>query len=72
MKYQEVTPQCDASQLGLGAALLLEGQPVAFTSRALPAPEKNYTQIEKELLAIVHACKRFDQYLFGSRGHHRD
>ena len=62
---KEVTLQCDASQSGLGAALLQEGQPVAFASRALTATEKNYAQIEKELLAIVHACERFDQYLFG-------
>ena len=41
------------------------GSPVAFTSRALTVPEKNYAQVEKELLSIVHACERFDQYLFG-------
>ena len=62
---KEVTQQCDASQSGLGAALLQEGQPVAFTSRALTATEKNYAQIEKEHLAIVHAWERFNQYLFG-------
>ena len=62
---KEVTLQCDAPQSGIGAALLQEGQPVAFTSRALTATERNYTQIEKELLAIVHACEQFDQYLFG-------
>ena len=62
---KEVTLQCDASQSGLGAALLQDGQPVAFTSRSLTTTEKNYAQIEKELLAIVHACERFDQYLFG-------
>ena len=37
---KEVTLQCDASQSGLGAALLQEGQPVAFTSRALTVTEK--------------------------------
>ena len=62
---KEVTLQCDAPQSGIGAALLQEGQPVAFTSRALTATERNYAQIEKELLAIVHACEQFDQYLFG-------
>jgi hypothetical protein len=62
---KEVTLQCDASQSGVGAVLLQEGQPVAFTSRALTSTERNYAQIEKELLAIVHACDRFDQYVFG-------
>ena len=57
----EVTLQCDASQSGLGAALLQNGQPVAFASRA----ETRYAQIEKELLAIVFACTHFDAYLFG-------
>ena len=62
---KEVTLQCDALQSGIGAALLQEGHPVAFTSRALTATERNYAQIEKELLSIVHACDRFDQYVFG-------
>ena len=49
----EVTLQCDAFQTGLGAALLQLQQPVSFASRALTSTETRYTQIEKELLAIV-------------------
>ena len=54
---EEVTLQCDASQSGLGAALLQNGQPVAYASRALSDVETRYAQIEKELLAIVFACE---------------
>ena len=60
-----VTIQCDSSETGLGAALLQEGQPVAFASRALTPTERGYAQIEKECLAIVFACERFSQYIFG-------
>ena len=62
---KEVTLQCDASESGLGATIMQEGQPVAFSSRALSNTEKNYAQIEKELLSIVHGCTRFDQYAYG-------
>ena len=62
---EEVTLQCDASQHGLGAALLQNGQPVAYTSRALTSAETRYAQIEKELLAIVFACERFEAYIYG-------
>ena len=62
---EEVTLQCDASQFGLGAALLQNGQPVAYTSRALTDAETRYAQIEKELLAIVFACERFEPYVYG-------
>ena len=62
---EEVTLQCDASQSGLGAALLQNGQPVAYTSRALTPTETRYAQIEKELLAIVFACEHFEAYIFG-------
>ena len=62
---EEVTIQCDASQTGLGAALMQNGQPVAYTSRALTDTEIRYAQIEKELLAIVFACDRFDAYIYG-------
>ena len=62
---EEVTIQCDASQTGLGAALMQNGQPVAYASRALTDAETRYAQIEKELLAIVFACERFDVYIYG-------
>ena len=69
LAYYDVTKpviiQCDASQTGLGAALLQDGHPIAYSSRALTETERNYAQIEKELLAIVYACKKFDQYIFG-------
>ena len=62
---EEVTVQCDASKDGLGAALLQNGQPVAYASHALTDCETRYAQIEKECLAILFACERFDFYLYG-------
>ena len=57
--------QCDASDSWLGAALLQNGLPVAYSSRALTSAETIYAQIEKELLAIVFDCEKFDQYVYG-------
>ncbi|XP_044173493.1 uncharacterized protein K02A2.6-like [Acropora millepora] len=54
---EPVTIQCDASQTGLGATLLQNGQPVAYASRGLSSAETRYAQIEKELLAIVFSCE---------------
>ena len=62
---REVTIQCDASQSGLGAVLLQEGRPVCYASRALTTTEENYAQVEKDLLAIVFSCEKFDQYVYG-------
>jgi transposase InsO family protein len=61
----DVTIQCDSSKDGLGATLLQLGQPVCFASRALTDAESRYAQIEKELLAIVFACEKFDCYIYG-------
>ena len=56
---------CDASQSGLGAVLLQDNQPVAYTSRALTDAESRYAQTEKELLAIVFVFNKFHQYVYG-------
>ena len=57
--------QTDASQYGVGAAIIQDGKPVAYASRAMTSAERNYAQIEKELLAVVVAVKKFDCFLFG-------
>ena len=59
--------QCDASSGGLGACLLQEGHPIAFASRSLTGSEINYSQIEKEMLAIVFPVLKFHQYIYGLR-----
>lgn len=66
---QDLTIQCDASQSGLGAAILQNGKPIEYTSRALTDAETRYAQIKKEMLAIVFALERFNQYTFGRHVH---
>lgn len=59
--------QCDSSQSGLGAVLMQQGKPLDYRSRSLTPAERNYAQIEKELLAIVFALERFNTYTFGRK-----
>ena len=61
------TLNVDASSKGLGAALVQEGQPIAYASRALSKSQQNYAQLEKESLAIAFGCTKFHQYVFGRR-----
>lgn len=69
LKFFDVTKPveiyCDASSFGLGAVLLQDNQPVAFSSRSMTDAETRYAQIEKEMLSIVHACIKFHHYIFG-------
>jgi len=62
---QEVTIQTDASQNGIGACLLQNRHPIAYSSRALTQTEMRYAMIEKELLAIVFATSKFHDYIYG-------
>jgi hypothetical protein len=54
---QDLTIRCDASGKGLGAVLLQQGRPIAYTSRALTDCETRYASIEKEMLAVVFAME---------------
>ena len=63
----------DASPVGV-AAVLTQKEPddderkvIAFASRAMSSPEQNYSQLEREALAIVWACEHFHLYLYGGR-----
>lgn len=61
------TLSVDASQHGVGAVLLQQGQPIAYSSRSLTEAQQRYAQIKKETLAIVHGCTKFQDYIFGQR-----
>ena len=50
-RRKPVTVQADASQRGLGACLLQDGQPIAYASKSLTDTETRYANIERELLA---------------------
>ena len=61
--------RADASDSGLGAILIQDqgfgDQTIACASRKLNAAEKNYSTIEKELLAVVWGVQKFSPYLYG-------
>lgn len=60
---------CDASPKGIAAVLShLVGdyeRPIAFASRSLTPAEQNYSQLDREALAIVYAVQHFHEYIFG-------
>ncbi|KAK9512316.1 hypothetical protein O3M35_000769 [Rhynocoris fuscipes] len=59
----------DASNHAIGAVLSQNSQgkdlPISYASRTLSKREENLSTIEKELLAIVWACKHYKPYLYG-------
>ena len=61
--------QTDASDTAIGAVLsqVQEGQEhvIAYWSRRLDKPERNYSTVEREALAAVAALKEFYPYVYG-------
>lgn len=64
---KETVIQVDTSLRGLGSALIQDRKVVAFASRALTDTEKQYANIECEMLAVVVACEKFHSYVFGKK-----
>lgn len=59
----------DASDTALGGVLLQQESsaawlPIAYTSRRLRPEEQNYTAMERETLAVLHALRVWKLYLF--------
>ena len=40
-------------------------KPIAFASRTLAQAERNYSQLDKEALAVIFGVKHFHQYIYG-------
>ena len=59
----------DACPVGLGVVLVQkvdrEHPAVCYASRSLSDTEHRYSQTEKEALALVWSCERFNLYLYG-------
>ena len=47
------------------ACLMQDGQPIQYASRALTETEKEYAQLEKEMLAILFGLERFERCVYG-------
>ena len=61
--------QTDASNVGIGAALLQRHDgilhPVRYISRKLKPAERNYSTVEREGLGIVYAIEKLRVFLYG-------
>ena len=64
---KSVVLETDASLKGLGAVLIRDGKPVRFLSKALTPAEANYSNIERELLAVLFACENCTHTLLGGK-----
>lgn len=71
LKYPDFEKQfeltVDASNYAIGAVLSQDDHPIAYASRTLNPAEINYAVIEKEMLAVIWACKHFRPYLYGKK-----
>ena len=59
------TIQVEASNIGVGAALIQEGKVTEYHSRALTSTQQRYSNIEHQACALVNGVEHFHHYKFG-------
>ena len=64
---ESVEGQGDTSANGIGFVLMQNGQPISYSSRSLTKSERNYSHIEKQLLAQVFGVERNHRYVYGRK-----
>ena len=55
----------DASEYGLGAALLQNNRPITFASKTLTDVETRYANIEREWLSVCYGLEKLHTYIYG-------
>lgn len=65
---KQISLATDASPYGVSAIISHTDnnadRPIAYASRSLTSAEKNYSQLEREALAIIFGITKFHQYLY--------
>ncbi|CAK1601322.1 unnamed protein product [Parnassius mnemosyne] len=72
---KEFIVDTDASDIGLGSVLSQRNRDqeivIAYFSKSLSKPERNYCVTRRELLAVVKSLEHFSKYLLGRKFHLR-
>ncbi|MEL7307217.1 MAG: RNase H-like domain-containing protein [Pseudomonadota bacterium] len=70
VKPFEINEKCilttDASKVSIGSVLMQNNRPVIFASRKLTKAEQNYSNIEREALAVFWSVRRLKNFLLGN------
>ncbi|CAK1599512.1 unnamed protein product [Parnassius mnemosyne] len=70
---KEFIVDTDASDIGLGSVLSQRNGDqeivIAYFSKSLSKPERNYCVTRRELLAVVNSLQHFSKYLLGRKFH---